>query len=112
MTVKMQNLNLDKLNQIFGECSILMSKFVKKNHKGYLKENFFRLQEVRDLVAGTYTDKTNFTFVSIHARRTDYGYHLKALYNLTYVETSYFLNAMEYFTEKFQVTCGILKTTF
>lgn len=63
----------------------------------------FRLREVRDRFIADTSENTSFTFVSVHARRTDYGSHLKILYNLTYVDKSYFLRAMEYFSGKVKV---------
>jgi len=63
-----------------------------------------RLQEVRDKAqAMNGFSNTNFTFVSIHSRRTDYERHLKILFNLTFVDTSYYFNAMEFFKTKFEV---------
>ena len=45
----------------------------------------------------------NFTMVSIHIRLTDFGNHLKGFWNMTYAQPEYFSNAMQYFTERYQV---------
>ena len=45
----------------------------------------------------------NFTTVSIHIRLTDFEGHLKGLWNLTYAPPAYFSNAMQYFTDRYEV---------
>ena len=45
----------------------------------------------------------HFTMVSIHIRLTDFGNHLKGFWNMTYAQPEYFSNAMQYFTERYQV---------
>lgn len=68
----------------------------------------FRLEDVKEK-AKHFSSNHNFTFVSIHSRRTDYGLHLQALYNLSYVNTSYYYDAMEFYKTKFEV---ILRYTY
>jgi hypothetical protein len=45
-------------------------------------------------------NKRNKKLVSIHVRLGDYGNHLKTLFNLTPVESSYFTRAMGYIVER------------
>ena len=62
---------------------------------------------VQDYSSKSHTTSTeDITIVGVHARRTDYAHHLSFLYNLTLVDDQYFLQAMSFYKEKFQVCCN------
>ncbi len=46
----------------------------------------------------------NMTYISIHFRRTDMINHLTFFHNLTYVNDTYFLNAIHFFKKKYDVS--------
>jgi len=62
-----------------------------------------RLKNIGRNFTGGSDNLDNITFVSIHVRRTDYAHHMSVLYNMTYVEDSYFSHAIQYFKNKFDV---------
>ena len=82
-----------------------------------LKSNIFKFKEedmktahtIFQSVKNTYraTNKHsvvgNVTMVSIHVRLTDFAYHLKVLYNQTYISNTFLTEAMTYYTKKYQV---------
>ena len=45
----------------------------------------------------------NITMISIHVRLRDFGYHLKKLWNMSFISDSFLTKAMEYYTKKYQV---------
>ena len=49
-------------------------------------------------------EQDTITYVSIHARRTDYANHLSVLYKLEYVANEYFFKAIQYFRSKYTVS--------
>ncbi len=51
----------------------------------------------------------NLTYISIHVRRADYARHLSILYNMTFVDIDYFVNATKYFNNNFQVNLDTFK---
>ena len=54
----------------------------------------------------------NFTTVSMHIRLTDFGDHLKGWWNITYAQPEYFSNAMQYFTDRYQVNISKILCNF
>ena len=88
-----------------------------------LKTNIFKFNErlnnyskklYQKMIEGSTSDVTdrqvhNFTTVSIHIRLTDFGGHLKSLWNITYAQPEYFSNAMRYITERYQVSIRIIE---
>ena len=49
-------------------------------------------------------DLSNVTFISIHARRTDYQRHMSVLYNMSHVDETYFRRAIDYYSTRYHVS--------
>ena len=47
---------------------------------------------------------TNITMVSIHVRLTDFAYHLRVLFNMTFISNEFLTAAMRYYTDKYKVS--------
>ena len=47
---------------------------------------------------------TNITMVSIHVRLTDFAYHLKVLFNMTFISNKFLTDAMGYYADKYEVS--------
>ena len=47
---------------------------------------------------------TNITMVSIHVRLTDFAYHLRVLFNMTFVSNKFLTDAMGYYADKYEVS--------
>ena len=47
---------------------------------------------------------TNITMVSIHVRLTDFAYHLRVLFNMTFISNEFLTDAMGYYTDKYEVS--------
>jgi hypothetical protein len=80
--------NIFKFHKKFSTVSTKLYQKMIQRAKGDLKE-----KQVQ-----------NFTTVSIHIRLTDFEIHLKRNWNLTHATPDYFLTAMKYFTDRYQVT--------
>ena len=46
----------------------------------------------------------NITMVSMHVRLTDFAYHLKVLFDMTVISNKFLMEAMEYYTNKYEVS--------
>ena len=47
---------------------------------------------------------TNITMVSIHVRLTDFAYHLRVLFNMTFISNKFLTDAMGYYADKYEVS--------
>jgi hypothetical protein len=64
----------------------------------------FRLESLaRNFTDGS-EDLSDVTFISIHVRRTDYAHHMSVLWNMSYVNTSYFHDAIKYYKSNYNVS--------
>ena len=63
------------------------------------------VESIKNAYNGLKRNKTtdDVTVVSIHVRLTDYKRHLKLLFNLEPIKSTWFTIAMEYFSNKYQV---------
>ena len=91
----------NKSKAINDDKNLITVKLEFKNNLLYF--HYLRLENIgRNFTHGS-DNLENITFVSIHVRRTDYAHHMSVLFNLTYVEDSYFFNAIQYFRKNFDV---------
>ena len=70
---------------------------------------YWSLRSIRSAQQSGQDAGQQLTFVGVHIRRADYSDHLSVLYNRTFVETSYFLKAMEIYRKEYQVSKERLK---
>ena len=49
------------------------------------------------------SNNDNITMISMHVRLGDFDYHLKELWNMTFISDSFLTKAMEYYTKKYEV---------
>ncbi len=64
----------------------------------------FRLENLAQNFTNGSEDLSDVTFISIHVRRTDYAHHMSVMYNMSYVNTSYFHDAINYFKSNYNVS--------
>ena len=83
---------------------------LKKSVFIFKKEDAKTAKQIFHITKNTYrtTKKlsltTNITMVSIHIRLTDFAYHLKSMFNMTFVSNEFLTKAMEYYTNKYAVS--------
>ena len=83
---------------------------LKKSVFIFKKEDMKSARTIFATIKNTYSairrNSTSFdgvTMVSIHIRLTDFAYHLKVLYNMTFISNEFLTKAMTYCTKRYKV---------
>ena len=83
---------------------------LKKSVFIFKKEDMTAAKAIFNTIKNTYsairTNSTSFddvTMVSIHIRLTDFAYHLKVLYNMTFISNEFLTKAMTHCTKQYKV---------